>query len=487
MKHLHLLLCALLIFVSFQSYFFVNPTKLNSAALTSVSVTLANSRLSYFGEVGTASLAGDSTVAIRTSGGSGPDLNSTHLFPGDTVNVGPNGAKTVATIIDGTNFALSTPLTVGAPVGGSIFATQSGVVTVAFTLASQIPANGYLRITIPDPAANGNDGAPNTAATLALNGWDLNGVSATDITVSGGTGCNWNATETVTAGTGSGHTIDATTTTACTAGTVTATIGSTKNLVNPAKISAGHSVGTADYYQWNVATWDSNPATGALIDQTDVSVAVIEGVLISATVDETLTFSIAGVSADSGTTGTCGITRTASTPDSSSVAVPWGTLSPGYTAATHNASQLLTVTTNADGGYAVTAIANDQMGKDGKACTTTEDGDESCIKDTACGASPCSHTAPIDWTADPSSYPGLGYSLEEVTTGAASFEYNDTGTFYAKQFADQQAGQPAQTIMTEAGPVDTSQVYVCYRIDITVLQPAGYYYNKVRYTATSTF
>lgn len=486
-KHLTLTLTALVTFLPLQGYFFARPQQLNSAALTSVSVTLANSRLSYYGEVGSATTAGDSTIDVRTSGGAGPDVNTTHLFPGDTINVGPNGAKTVARIIDTTNFALTSPITVGASLGNAIYSTQSGVVTVAFTLASQIPAGGYVRITIPDPASNGNDGAPNTASGLIDNGWDLNSVGATDVTFSGGTGCTWNTTETVTAGSGSGHTIDATTTTTCTGGTVTATIGSTNLLVNPAKITSGHSVGTADYYQWNIATWDAIPSSGSIIDQTDASVAVIEGVLISATVDETLTFSIAGVTADSGTTGTCGITRTASSPDTTSVAVPWGTLPPGYVEATHNTSQLLTVSTNADGGYAVTTVANDQMGKDGKACTTTENGDESCIQDTVCGASPCDHTTAADWGADPSSYPGLGYSLEEVTTGAASFEYNDSGTYYAKQFADQQAGQAAQTIMTEGGPVDTSQVYVCYRIDITATQPAGYYYNKVRYTATATF
>lgn len=487
MKHLYLILAAIVTFLPLQGYFIVRPHPLNSAALTSVSVTLANSRLSYYGEVGTASIAGDSTIAVRTSGGSGPDVNTTHLFPGDTINVGPNGAKTVARIIDSTNFALSSPLTEGSSVGDAIYSTQSGVVTVAFTLASQIPAGGYVRITIPDPASNGNDGAPNTAAGLTDNGWDLNSLAASDVSFTGGTGCTWNGTETITAGSGSGHTIDATTSTACTGGTVTATIGSTKTLVNPAKITSGHSVGSADYYQWNIATWDQAPASGAIIDQTDASVAVIEGVLISATVDETLTFSIAGVTADSGTTGTCGITRTASSPDTTAVAVPWGTLVPAYTAATHNTEQLLTVSTNADGGYAVTAIANDQMGKDGKTCSTTENGDESCIQDTTCQASACSHTTATDWGADPTSYPGLGYSLEEVTTGAASFEYNDTGTFLAKQFPDQQASQTAETIMTEAGPVDSSQIYVCYRIDITATQPAGYYYNKVRYTATATF
>jgi hypothetical protein len=409
------------------------------------------------------------------------------------VSVGPNGGKVVGRIIDATNFALTAPLTVGASANTPVYSTQSGQVTVAFSLNSQIPAGGYVRIMIPDGASNQNDGAPDTAATLPSNGWDLNGIGAADVSTSGGTGCTWNATETVTAGNGTtGHLIDITTTTTCTTGTVTVTIGdgagALKDLVNPAKISSGHTLGVADYYQWNISTYDAVPASGQIIDTSDVTVAAIEGVMVSATVDETLNFTVAGVSADSGTTGTCGITRTGSSPDTTAVTVPWGTISPTYLAATHNTSQLLTVSTNATGGYAVTTVETDQMGKDAKACTTTENGDEDCIQDTTCSAAGCTETTLRDWTADPSSYPGLGYSLEEVTTGAAIFEFDDSAAAYnAKQFADLQAGQTAQTIMSQAIPVENSQVYVCYRLDITGTQPAGYYVNKVKYTATATF
>ena len=41
--------------------------------------------------------------------------------------------------------------------------------------------------------------------------------------------------------------------------------------------------------------------------------------------------------------------------------------------------------------------------------------------------------------------------------------------------------------MSNAGPVSGSAAYVCYRIDITGTQPAGYYYNKIKYTAVPTF
>ena len=459
-----------------------------SAALTSASVTLSNSRLSYFAKTTGTHAAADSTIDIATSGNS--DNNTSHLFPNDGVSVGVNGGRTVARIVDSDTFALNTPLTVGAAAGQNVYATQSGAVTVAFTLASQIPANGYIRITIPDPASGGNDGAPDTGASIALSGWDLNSIAAADITVSGGTGCSWNATETITAGSGSSHFIDATTTAACTAGTVTVAIDASPGLVNPAAISSGHTAGTADVYQWTVSTYDGDPAgAGVILDTTDITVAPIEGVLVSATIDETLSFSVAGVTADAGTTGTCGVTRTASSPDTLTYSVPWGTISPTYLAATHNTSQLLTVSTNADGGYSVTIVENDQMGKNGVTCTGGTAGESvSCIQDTTCHATPCdSQATTADGGAGTESFPGLGYSLEEVTAAEAAFEWDDSGTWLAKQIPDSEAGESATTIMTNAGPVDTSQVYVCYRIDVTATQPSGYYFNKVRYTATAVF
>lgn len=483
------LIVLLLLVVAVSIWTLFVPKSIRSAALTSASVTLSNSRLSYFAKTTGSHATGASSINIATSANS--DINTNHLFPNDGVSVGVNGARTVARIVDSDTFVLNTPLTVSVATGGNVYATQSGAVTIAFTLASQIPTNGYIRITIPDPASGGNDGAPDTGASIAVSGWDLNGIAAADITVSGGTGCTWNATEVITAGSGSSHFIDATTTTTCTGGTVTVAIDSSPGLVNPAAISSGHTAGTADVYQWTIGTYDGDPAgAGILLDTVDVTVAPIEGVLVSATIDETLSFSVAGVTADSGTTGTCGITRTASSPDSTAYSVPWGTISPTYLAATHNTSQLLTVSTNADNGYAVTIVENDQMGKDGITCTGATAGESaSCIQDTTCAASPCnSQSTFVDWTAVPGSYPGLGYSLEEVTAAEAPFEWDDSAAaFNAKQIPDTEAAEAATTIMSNAGPVDTSQVYICYRIDVTATQPAGYYFNKVRYTATAVF
>ena len=95
--------------------------------------------------------------------------------------------------------------------------------------------------------------------------------------------------------------------------------------------------------------------------------------------------------------------------------VPWGHLA--STNAFYYAAQQLTVSTNASSGYTVTIQENDQMGKNGNACTGTAPsagnytfGSNMCIRDTICGVSNCSESASAEWT-DATAYPGLGYSV----------------------------------------------------------------------------
>lgn len=469
----------LFLFIFFQaSYvFFVRLPLIkhvDTATLTSASATLSNSRLSYYAKVSGAHTAADTTITIQTSGNA--DNNTSHLFPNDTVSVGPNGDKTVATIIDSSNFALSSGITVGASNSDAIYATQSGILTIAFTVVSTIPANGYVKVTLPDPPSNGNDGAPDTTSSTTTNGFDLNGMTTSNTAVSGGTGCTWSGTETLTAGSGSGHTYKQVTTTACTGGTVTVTIGDgTKGLVNPAPVTSGHTQGTADVYPITVATFDSSDQQ---IDTVDIKVAPVEAVLVSATVDETLSFAVAAVAAS---TSTCGQTTDVTT---TAYSIPWGTLSTAN--AFSEGTQQLTVSTNADWGYSVKIEENDQMGKSGVACTGAGAGESvNCIKDTTCDAT-CSESASTEWTTATNN--GLGFSLANVSGTDASFTYNESArTFSSRQIADQEASETKANIMSNTGQVSGSSAYVCYRISISATQPAGYYYNKVKYTATATF
>jgi len=454
--------------------------KPQAASLTNISATLSNPRLSFYGAVNGGTSAGVSAINIKTSGNYG-DKNTNHLFPNDTVAVGVNGNMTVASIVDSDTFVLSSPLSVSVADGAAVYATQSGTLTISFTITNQIPANGYVLVTIPDPATNGNDGAPDTADSVTNNGFDLNGMTTANITTSGGTGCTW-STETLTAGSGSGHKYKVKTTTACTGGTITVEIGDeNKGLVNPAPVYSGHTQGTADVYRISVETYTGDPDSGgSLIDSGYGVVAPVEAVLVSATVEESLSFVVGAV--NSGTSA-CGQVMDVTTTATS---VPWGTISTPNTF--KEAAHTLTVSTNANNGYTVKIEENDQMGLNGKTCSGANAGEaDDCIQDTTCNATGCTETTSQDWTAA-STYRGLGYSLANISGTDAAFTYNESGrTFSAKQIADQEASETKQTIMSNTGPVDSKQIYVCYRIAISGTQPAGYYYNKVKYTATATF
>jgi hypothetical protein len=126
------------------------------------------------------------------------------------------------------------------------------------------------------------------------------------------------------------------------------------------------------------------------------------------------------------------------------------------------------------------------MGKNGGACTGASAGESvNCIKDTTCDAT-CSESTSTEWTTATNN--GLGFSLANVSGTDASFLYNESSrTFSSRQIADQEASETKANIMSNSAPVSGSSVYVCYRISISATQPAGYYYNKVKYTATASF
>lgn len=490
------LFLALILAIGTLTYRLILPSKkTHSASFTAASASLSNARFSYKAGVATGT-AGTSVVTIDASGNADNDTN--HLFPKDTVcasNIGMSGCVgdvnyVVSSIINTTSFNTTTAIATTMETNGFIVATQSGSLAISFTTATEVPIGGSLLITIPavqgGVAGKANDGIPDTAATTADNGFDLSTIAAGDVSVSDialCTSAGWGAA-TVTAGNGTStdHTISFTRSAATCAASkaITVTIDSTPGIINPAPIT-GHTQGTADSYQINVKTRDGGSNT---LDSSDVGVSPVEGVLISATVDETLSLTVAQIQTDSGSY--CGVTRTGSSPDSTATSIPWGTLSPTYLAATHNAQQQITVSTNASGGYSVYINENNQMGKDGAACTGDVGEAANCIKDTVCGAGACTHITAADWGADPSSYPGLGYSLANVTGTDATFLYS-AGTFTAKQLAETEASEVRQAIMTKATPADAASIYVCYRIDITVTQPAGYYYNKVQYTGIPIF
>ena len=485
--------------VTFASLSFYFTKKADSASLTGAKVTLSNSRMSFKAPI-TSGSAGSSLVTIS---GAAPDTTTNHLFPGDAVcftDAGNNVCRdnvtyTVASVPTTATFNLTSPLTTALTATDFAVATQSGAWTINFTTVGTVPIGGKIILTIPVNDANtttqNNNGIPDSAASVSVNGFDMNKLAVANATVTGGcTPTSWGTAGAATSITlGGGGTTDTTISwnragTTCAGGTAITIAIASPFIANPAPI-IGHTQGDADVYGIGIATTDGSSNT---IDSSTPRVAPVEAVLISGTVDETLTLIVGSLPGAAQTY--CGsYTYIAS----GATSIPWG-----HFVATNTfyySAQQLTVSTNAASGYVVTIEENDQMGKNGNTCTGTTPsvGDYTfsagtCIRDTVCASSNCSESVASDWVTA-ASYPGLGYSLASQSGTDAPFFYNEkTRTWSAKQLADKiQGGETAATIMSNSGPVSGSSIYVCYKITIPGTQPSGYYYNIARYTATATF
>lgn len=461
------------------------PEKVKAATLTNSSATLSNPRLSYRAHT-TAGASGTSAVTIDTAG---PDRSTAHLFPSDSVcflNEGitgciGNNSYTVANVSSTTVFSLSSPLTNNVDTSGYVTATQSGDLTMTFTLVNTIPAGGNIFVTIPVASTgNVNDGIPDVGSNNTTNGFDFNKLEPTSVNVTSTGGTCADGWDTPVVASTSGTITITKATSSCAGATVTIVV---PGLVNPTPINdINRDPGEADNYKISIATRDGSNNT---LDSASVGVAPVEGVLVSATVDQSLSFTVTGVTADTGTY--CGVSRSATSTDSTAASIPWGTIATANTFL--DAVQTLTVSTNASGGYSVKIEENDQMGLNGVTCTGATAGEaNNCIKDTTCDSGSCSETATGDWKTATNN--GLGYSLENVSGAGTDAAFTSGANFSAKQLPDQETTSPTEAkeiIMSNGDPVSAHQVNICYRISVSGTQPAGYYYNKVKYTATATF
>lgn len=463
------------------SYFaMIFPSSLSSANLTSVKDTLQSSRLSVRARVdSTGTTVGSSNVKIKTSASAPANTISTaNLKSGDSVVI-DSGTYTIVGIVDGSNFTVTPVLASGdADDNDPVMLKMKPRHAVTFTTTTAV-ANGFFQILLPADSTLPNDGKPDDE------GYDFN--TSVDVTApsdvgstfdfvtgvataSGATGCtspsNYHCFEVHYSGAGGiGQTF-------------TIYIGNTDGTNTPIApaTGTGHTEGTADTYPVIVKNFASgvNPNSATPIDSTTGRVAHIESVRVTATVDPTISFTIAGVST---ATSTCGATPDIDTQTvvNAPLAVPFGNMVLNtFTDASHK----LTVSTNAPSGYAVTASENDQLGKDG--------GTTPFIPDTTCDGGTCSESTGAEWTT--STINGFGYSLQNVDAASIPFQYNDSGaSFKAKQFADIMGSETPQTIFSSTTVANAEDVYVCYRLSVGATQAAGDYENQITYTATGTF
>lgn len=466
------------------------PARLDSANLTSVKDTLSTSRLSVRARVdATGTTVGSSNVKIKTAASAPANTISTaNLKSQDSVVIGSN-TYTIVDIIDADEFTVSPVIISGdADDNDPVYLKIKPVHTVTFTTASAV-ANGFFQILLPADATTPNDGNPDDE------GFDFGGgsvtVSASDVdspgggsveydfvtgvaTASGGSGCtapaNYHCFEVHYSGTGS------------VGAAISITVGSGANTPIAPATGTSHTEGTADTYPYLIKNFaaGSNPNSATPTDQSSGRLALIESVRVTATIDPTISFSIAGVASAQ---TRCGVSTDVSTSTgvNAPLAVPFGTLS--SLNSFYDAAHLLTVSSNATGGYVVTAEENDELSKDGLGVTI--------IADTPGDSTNASHTAIDDW--DNAATNGFGYSIDNNDAASVPFQYSTTSgncsgtTYCAKQFANILSSDAAQTIFSSSTVANSEDIDICYRISVGATQAAGDYENQITYIATGTF
>jgi hypothetical protein len=208
----------------------------------------------------------------------------------------------------------------------------------------------------------------------------------------------------------------------------------------------------ATSYFLQFSTYNNIDCATSPVDSSTIAFIYTAGQSLTATVDPTLSFTIAGVASGQTVNGaTTTITTTTTT-------IPMGTLSTG---ANTIGAQDLTVGTNANGGYTVTT----------KYTGSLTNGVHPITDDTDTNATPAVFSA--------SGTESFGYTTDDATLGtgtAGRFISNKWGAFTTSPLEVAYDAVPASTT-TRVG----------YQIGISPTTPAGAYSTTIIFVATPTY
>jgi len=213
--------------------------------------------------------------------------------------------------------------------------------------------------------------------------------------------------------------------------------------------------------------------SGSMQDSGQTRVAIIDNVLVTANINTTLTFTISGTSTGATVNGSA----TTTFADSTSTALPFGTLSSGVS---KTLAQDLTVATNAINGYVVTVEQDSQL-------QSSTGADIDGFADGAWDTDPVAWTAPSNSITDEDTWGHWGLTSTDGTAnrGGGSNEFGSDEWVAAST--------TPINVMYHDGPADgvtedIGRATVGYQIQITALQEAGDDYNTtLTYIATPTF
>lgn len=479
----NIFILVLLLLVAFA---FTGSVNAQTLPFTEAYITTTNARFSFRGLVTPAVSANGTGVVISTAD-TNSDKDTANLFPRDIIcfyndavtpaSCGGNGTTAVTYYVGSVpstdDFSVTTGITTGVLNNMYAVSSQSARLTVTFKPKTTVPSGGTIVFSIPSASTKYNDGIPDggTPGGYYDAGSLTNGNITANTTILSGGGYTAFTASLIALTNGSNlHTITLTLSAPLYAGTQYGfTVGSasdpTLRFINPSSTGT-RTRGAATALSATLATFDGATA----LDRNTLKIAINDGVLVSATVEESLTYTLTGVSADSGSY--CGVTRTATSPDSTATTVPFGSITSFDTF--YDAQQVHTVTTNTANGYVLTAQYDGVMKRDGTGATA-----DTQIAATTCQATACTVSAPQTWTA-PATYRGFGYALEGTDVPSGQTYTNGYKPF------DVLTNTPV-VIATRTGTASSVTTNTCYRLVVPATTTAGYYFNKIYYIAYPRF
>lgn len=211
--------------------------------------------------------------------------------------------------------------------------------------------------------------------------------------------------------------------------------------------------------------------TAPSTDSSDMRVAIVDHVVVTASVDTNFTFTISGVASGApnanGESGTTDITTTATT-------IPWGTLTPSTAKV---ARQDLTVSTNAKNGFSVTLVQDQDL-------TSANGANINQFKDAVIGS-------PEAWAVPSATIDNADtYGHEGITSEDSSLSGGDA---YGSALYNGMSSSTPTEVFYHTGPANgvaenKGATKVGFKIEISALQEAATDYTQnLTYVATPIF
>ncbi|HEX7260171.1 MAG TPA: hypothetical protein VF272_04550 [Candidatus Saccharimonadia bacterium] len=213
----------------------------------------------------------------------------------------------------------------------------------------------------------------------------------------------------------------------------------------------------------------SNAACSTLVDSTVIGFVTVPGVLVSAIVDSTLTFTVAGVASSTTYKGSL---STADRCTDTATAVTFGSTTQPLAADTnYDCAQTLTTSTNANGGYQVTVQGKQTSGD---FLHLLSDPSQTVTNWTGTNGTP---------TATPTSGASevFGYTTADSVLSGTPGRFTTTDNLFAGLTTT-----PAE-VAYNATAIANDATNVGYRLRITGLTEAGTYQGTLVYTCTPVF